>query len=811
MKPAITLFAILLLAELHADVALPLAPVEVPDSKPAPSKKMPIDDSAKMLEKPLLPRDAAVPDEDAAGRAVDAARALVARVLQGYADKFSIEIISSDHGKDVFEIDNAGSKVVLRGNNPVSVASALNWYLKHYAKCHLSWCGDNLSNPLPAVPMKERIVNPRRYRVYLNYCTLSYTATWWDWKRWEREIDFMAMNGINMPLSVIGIEGAWYHTLLRVGFTDAEAREFLVGPAYQAWQWMQNIEGYGGPLPKSWIDSHIKLGRQILDRQRELGMTPIQQGFSGAVPRLLKQKFPQAAMKQQPRWCNFTGIMQLDPLDPLFTKIGGIFLEEQKRLFSTSHFYGCDPFHESGPPRSEPGYLEQVGKSIGDLLVKHDPNAVWCMQSWSLRKQILTAMPKERMLVLDLDGRWKSSDGFWGYPFVAGVIHNFGGRTRMAGDLAALAKNPFSEALAKGNNCQGMGLFPEAIEQNPVYYDLVFDLIWRNSGVEVGPWVRDYVRRRYGTESGSAEKAWEILLRTVYKTVTPSSVFVTRPVLDLKKCDPNNGVSMTYDPAEFFKAWELLLADADRLKGSAGYRYDVVDLGRQVMGDLAHPMHWAVANAFLDRNTNKFVRASRQFLELFTDADTLCSTEPGFSHRRWIRSAQAWATTPEERTLYIFNANMLLTQWGGDPLPDIFDYAWREWGGLLGDYYRGRWEKFHVMLSDRMARGESWSESGFKLNYNRPAVNAEPFYNELYDWETNWIRSDKSYSADSVGDPIPIARAMMDKYRPVADALFSAEGRKVWTARQNRVKEARLSKELGDRVWSWNPDTLAAD
>lgn len=28
----------------------------------------------------------------------------------------------------------------------------------------------------------------------MNYCTVSYTAAYWDWERWQREIDFMAMN-----------------------------------------------------------------------------------------------------------------------------------------------------------------------------------------------------------------------------------------------------------------------------------------------------------------------------------------------------------------------------------------------------------------------------------------------------------------------------------------------------------------------------------------------------------------------------------------------------------------------------------------
>ena len=738
---------------------------------------------------------------------------LIARVLPEHASRFVVEIIPSDQRQDVFEIDSVMNKIVLRGNNPVAVASALNWYLKNFAQCQFSWCGDqlHLPAPLPVIAQKVRVVNPNQYRAYFNYCTLSYTATWWDWKRWEREIDFMALNGINLPLSVTGIEGAWYYTLLRLGFTDAEAREFLVGPAYQAWQWMQNIERYGGPLPRSWIDSHIQLGRQILDRQRELGMQPIQQGFSGAVPRLLQQKFPQAAIAQQPDWFGFIGTMQLDPLDPLFAKMGGIFLEEQERLFGTSHFYGCDPFHESAPPKTDPAYLRQVGEAIANLLTDHDPRATWCMQSWSIRKEIATAVPKDRLLVLDLGSRWKNAEAFWGYPFVAGLIHNFGARTRMCGNLAELAENPFAQAQQGASNCCGMGIFPEGIEHNPVYYDLAFDLIWRNTGVKIETWLGDYARRRYGTVSGSANEAWQFLNRTVYSSGSiHSSVFAARPALDLRMADPNTPIGMPYDPAQIFQAWELLLSEADQLKKFAGYRYDVVDLGRQVLADLAQPFHWEVANAFLDRDSNAFVKASRQFLDLFTDADTLCGTEPVLSYRRWMRSAQAWATTPDERVLYTFNANMLITHWGGDFVPLIFEYSWREWGGLLGDYYRGRWTMFHSMLSDCLAKGESWSEAGFKLSYARPVLDSQPFYQDLYNWEMEWIRADKSYTVDVVGDPIGSARDLLEKYKPLANYYFSVAGRQRWESQHNRVHDTRLGEEFGQCIWRWAPPTAGS-
>ena len=51
--------------------------------------------------------------------------------------------------------------------------------------------------------------------------------------------------------------------------------KFFTGPAYFMWFWAGNIDAWCGPLPASWKESHEKLQKQILARERELGMTPI--------------------------------------------------------------------------------------------------------------------------------------------------------------------------------------------------------------------------------------------------------------------------------------------------------------------------------------------------------------------------------------------------------------------------------------------------------------------------------------------------------------------------------------------------------
>ena len=505
--------------------------------------------------------------------------------------------------------------MILRGDNGISIASSLNYYLKKYCHAHFSWTGDqlNLPKPLPSFPRKIKVVKPNEYVVYFNYCTMSYTAAWWDWKRWEREIDFMALNGINAPLFITGLEGVWYHTLRKYQFSDKEARDFLVGPAYFAWQWMANIEGQGGPLPKDWIDSSVKLGQQIVARQRELGMTPIQQGFSGHVPKALKKKYPDARIKLKKRWCDLAPTAQLDPTDPFFKKFGKTFLEEQKKLFGTSHLYAADPFHESKPPVKGKEYLNKTGKTISKVLSSFDKKAIWVMQSWSLREDIVKAVSKKKLLIVDLAGRRWKKDGFWGYKFVVGQLHNFGGRINLHGSLEKLGKNQFSLAKKQyPKNYAGMGLFMEAIDQNPVYYDLFFELVYNKSiGINVGEWLERYADRRYGKELMATKGAWaKYLLYGPYHLgtdgVEKSSIIAARPALIVKKSGPNAGFKIPYLSSNLLKGLDLLISEYEKLKEVDPYRYDIVDLLRQSLSNLGQAYYQDVVEAYLKKDKNTF-------------------------------------------------------------------------------------------------------------------------------------------------------------------------------------------------------------
>ena len=108
------------------------------------------------------------------GDPIPAIKGLVTRILgPSYVDKFIFEVIPGEHGYfDVFEVttDFQRNKPILGGNNGVALASALNYYLKYYCNCSISWgrngSGDQLRLPstLPLPPDQIRIVFPNRYR-----------------------------------------------------------------------------------------------------------------------------------------------------------------------------------------------------------------------------------------------------------------------------------------------------------------------------------------------------------------------------------------------------------------------------------------------------------------------------------------------------------------------------------------------------------------------------------------------------------------------------------------------------------------------
>ena len=306
---------------------------------------------------------------------------LLERIDKGASKKILTETVKSE--RDFFEIFTKNGKPCIRGNNCVSIASGINWYLKYYAGVHLAWNSMHATLPssLPLVSSPERHEADVKYRYYLNYCTFSYSMAFWDWNRWEQELDWMALHGINLSLDIVGTDVVWRNVLLRLGYTKEEANDFIAGPAFQAWWLMNNLEGWGGPNSDNWYRQREHLQKKIMKRMGEFGIKACLPGYSGMVPHDAKQRLA-LDVADPGKWCDYKRPAFLQPTDRRFAEIAAIYYQEQQKLYGKADFYSMDPFHEGG--NADGVDLPAAGAAIMKAMKKTNPNAVWVVQAWGV-------------------------------------------------------------------------------------------------------------------------------------------------------------------------------------------------------------------------------------------------------------------------------------------------------------------------------------------------------------------------------------------------------------------------------------------
>jgi alpha-N-acetylglucosaminidase len=642
----------------------------------------------------------------------DAVRDLAKRRVPWLEPHLSFEKISSGkEGQDRFTLSSEAGKIIIAASDVNAAAEGLNWYLQYYCHRSMSHLGDNLSavSPLPLMKQKVTKSSPFRYRYALNYCTLNYTMSFYDWKDWQRELDWMALHGVNLMLMPIGTEAVWQQTMRKFGFSEKEIEAFIPGPAFNAWWLMSNLEGWGGPVTQRMIDRRTGLEQKILARMHGLGIEPVLQGFYGMVPRALKKHYPHAHILDQGKWAgDFVRPDFLLPDDPLFHQMAAVYYGEIKTLYGKDiRFFGGDPFHEGGITKGVD--LTAAGKSIQQDMRQAFPASTWILQGWqeNPRKALLAGLDKSKVLVLELAGErsndWEKRKGFDGTPFIWCTANNFGGRSGLYGKLQFFADEVNRILTGPYNTlCKGIGIMPEGINNNPVDYDLMLELGWHRRKLKVDDWIKKYVLYRYGKENDSIREAWKILLRTVYSSPEgqdpglPEDLLCARPSEDVKSASTWGNIKRDYDPALFARGVRAFLAAYPVMKDCDCYRVDAIDFTRQALANQGENIYHQAEKAFEGRDSSDFKKYSIKFVHLLLLDDSLLSMDEHFRLRRWLEVAEALAKTAYERRLFERDAREQITIWGPDTNPDtnLHDYANREWSGLISTFYLPRWQLF---------------------------------------------------------------------------------------------------------------------
>ncbi len=693
---------------------------------------------------------------------------LVERLLPGQVSVFRFEQIQPDNGKDVFELESIGNKIVIRGNNKISQAVGLNWYLKYYCYSSVSWyAADPIEVPdvLPMVETKVRKSCISVNRFFLNYCTFGYSMPWWDWDDWQRLIDWMALNGINMPLAITGQEAIWQKVWKQFGLSDEQIRAYFTGPTHLPWHRMANLDYWGGPLPQSYINNQFELQKKILKRQRELGMTPVLPAFAGHVPAALKDVLPEAKISLLGEWGGFPDAYRahfVEPQDPLFAEIQRRFLEEQTKYFGTDHIYCADPFNEIDPPSWEPDYLANVSETIYSSMASVDKDAKWFQMGWLFycdkenwtqprMKAALRAVPQGKMILQDYYCDkveiWKLTEAFFGQSYMWCIVGNFGGSTAIHGSLKDInikMSNVFTNKAA--GDLSGIGAAPEGLNPNYIIFDFLFERPWHSETVDMNNWVRDYARRRCGQKDENLEKAWQILYDQIYVQHPSGSrdntVLTIRPAIKLRKRP-----TVHYDNKDLLKVWGLMLDAQNRTRD--GYRFDLVNIASQTLGNYALNVEDAMIAAYEAGDKVAFEKASSEFLGIIEDVSRITATRSERLLGKWIKDARSFGINESEQKYYEQNARNIITTWG-DKDQLLNDYVRREWAGLTEGFYLKRWE----MLVDALRASLE----------NKTAFDDEAFHDEVTEFEWNWTLSNEVYSSKPTGNSYLIAKELYDKY-----------------------------------------------
>lgn len=676
-------------------------------------------------------------------RPFDAVHNLISRRVPWLKGHVTFEQINSS-GKDMFTLESKKGKLIISATGPNAAATGLNWYLKYYCNRSMSHMGDNLSavSPIPVIKEKVSISSSAQFRYALNYCTYNYTMSFYNWQDWEKELDWMALNGVNTMLVVNGMEAVWQNTLQKIGYSKKEIDDFIVGPGYTAWWLMGNIQGWGGPMTQDQIDSRKELQQKMIKRMKDLGMEPVLQAFYGMVPSSLKTK-TKAHIIDQGTWGAFTRPDILDPTDTGFARIAGIYYGEMQKLYGKDiRFFAGDPFHEGG--KTDGVDLSKAGAGIQREMNKYYPGSTWVLQGWqdNPKKEMLSGLDKSKVLVQELFGEftnnWEIRNGYESSPFIWCCVNNFGERPGLFGKLQRYSDEIYRIRQSKlSPYFKGVGIMPEGINNNPVVYDLMMELGWHSDHVDVKDWIKDYAKYRYGTDHSTITEAWHGFTETIYQSLpgyqesAPESIFCARPSLEIKSVSSWGRRERKYDMEKFEEAARLFASASAELSNVPTYKIDLINFTRQVLSNKGEVVFKDLVEAYQRKDLKAFEKSSTLFLDMISLMDDLLLTDSYYHVNTWKEQAFALGKSTEEKQNNVKNAMMLITYWGENNRNEdnLHEYAYKEWAGLMRDFYLPRWQMY--------------------FDYLRADLEGKPAKSpDFFMWERKWVDANLELSKE---------------------------------------------------------------
>ncbi|MFG2999921.1 alpha-N-acetylglucosaminidase [Streptomyces sp. NPDC048340] len=689
-------------------------------------------------------------------RALDAgpARAALQRLLPRHAAQFAL-VPDPAAGADTFTVSGVAGAITVRGSTGATLLTGVGWYLQHVAGADIGWPGDSITM-LPAVlprvpePVTRSALVPHRYA--LNDTDDGYSGPYRSFEEHQRQIDLLALHGINEVFVQVGAEYPYYRALQDFGYSAEELREWIPGAGHQSWWLLQNLSGFGGPVTERLMRERAELGGRIAEQLRGLGMTPVLPGYFGTVPPGFTARNPGGATVAQGDWAGFDRPDWLDPNSAAFGKLAAAYYREQRAVFGDSTMYRMSPLHEGG--QTGPVDVKSAAGAVQSALEAAHPGALWAVLGWQddPTKELLAGVDTSRLLILDgLSDRYNRLDreARWGgTPYAMGTIYNFGGHTTIGANTSVWIDRFGSWRSKADSALAGIAYLPEATGTNPAAFDLFTDLAWEPGPVDQRKWFAQFAQRRYGRADPASAAAWEELRKGPYSTSSglwsesQDSLFTARPDLAAVGAAYWSPKSMRYQAGSVRRALGHLLKVDPALHGSSAYRFDLVDTARQALANHSRVLLPKIKAAYEAKDLPRFRELTAEWASRERQLDALVGSDPNFLLGGWLTAARSRGADAAEQDRHEYDARSILSVWGRRSTSEggfLHDYANREWSGLISELYARRWASYFASLEEALVR------------------RAAPRPIDWHAFEEEWARRTTRHPDRPEGDPYALA------------------------------------------------------
>ena len=692
---------------------------------------------------------------------------LVLRNTPKIAEFIVFEDCEAINGCDTYEIFSREKSVVIAASSKIAMAMGYYRYLKEYCNVLITDGNYDISY-VKTAPLPDKKITcsvAQKLRLAFTYERYAAEIDGWGFDRWEKELDFLAMHGVNAPLILAGVDGVLYKMLMEFRFKKETALEFIAGSCYFYHQLKGNLFGFLPIYSVDYFDKKIEVGRRATERAQELGMSPIHQGFMSAVPFSFRRNYTKTDLIKRRVWNQFPPAMTIEPTDSIHIGVyQKAFLQKQRELLGEVHNYLFDPLLDV----DFKGYTSFVEKSIAmyvNFIKGFDPEAVWFVHA-----QAIHTYPEriQNMVIIDGAGTEAAeTNGFNGNDFVVGFKGNLNGRTVICGDMKTLSQNPYITVKQKYPNAVGTGLFFDSDGCNTVFYNLAAEMLTCDSAVDLEQYFTAYSKRRYGTEAFAPFLSeFQKLCYNENSPLNLASAVCARPCTELEHTAPFDTFELPYKNIELFKLVKSVLDSG--LKMNDLFRRDIQEVMRQVLSNVLYPIYRQSVDCFKNKAIEPFEKTTNAFIEIMTDIDRLLKTVPETNLYTHIQCARQLGDTKEVSQNLEVNFMMYHTTFGPIKNSVLYDTNWREWGGMVKDLYLKRWYIFFRMMASYFEKPKKFKDISKRRPYDRNEFSGTLLAQRFEYAENEWIK-DYIPRPSGIGeeDVIDVIKDIIEKYEPI--------------------------------------------